>query len=144
MQLWHRTGTQLSPGRHWETTAGKAETGGVLSADGKTVAVQRRGDRAEVWTFKQGDYRRQATVKLGDRQEFVSAISPDGTMIAAHTWGSSYPAVSIWDAASGRIIDDWPLPGDVTGLVFSPDNSRIATVNQNGTIYILRITPPGV
>jgi WD40 repeat protein/beta-lactamase regulating signal transducer with metallopeptidase domain len=143
IQIWHRIGTQLSPGRHWETTAGNAETLGVLSADGKTVAVQRRGDRAEVWTLKQGAYRRQVTVTLGDRQEFVSAISPDGTMIGVRTWGSSYPAVSIWDAASGRIINEWPLPGDVAGLIFAPDNSQIATVNQNGTIYAFRITRQG-
>jgi WD40 repeat protein len=82
-------------------------------------------------------------VTLRDRQEFVSAISPDGTMIGVRTGGSAYPAVSIWDAASGQIINEWPLPGDVAGLVFAPDNSQIATVNQNGTIYVLRITRQG-
>jgi ribonuclease J len=38
-------------------------------------------------------------------------------------------------------LREWKLPGGVWRAAFAPDGRHLATVNRNGTLYILRLTP---
>ncbi|HEV3303237.1 MAG TPA: M56 family metallopeptidase [Planctomycetaceae bacterium] len=143
IQMWHVRGADLSAGDRWETRGSETGTVGVISPDGNTLAVQRRGDGVEVWAFRESAFRQKITIGGTDPRSFASAVSSDGTMIAMNTRGDALSAVSVWDAASGKMISESLMPGDVRKLTFSPDKRHIATVNQNGTIYVLRIKDRG-
>lgn len=47
--------------------------------------------------------------------------------------------IDIHDWAVGRLVRTIKFPGNVPGLARHPDGQHLATVNGNGTVYILRI-----
>ena len=52
--------------------------------------------------------------------------------------GDGKGRVTIWSAKTGEILKRWQLPGWVWDAKLSPDESMIATANDDGTIYLLR------
>ena len=45
----------------------------------------------------------------------------------------------LWDAASGRIVKSWQLPGRLQSARFAPDGRHVAIGRTSGAIYILRL-----
>jgi WD40 repeat protein len=74
------------------------------------------------------------TLQAGRQAVRAVAFSPDGTRLAAGgdegLLGSGKPAVTIWDAATGREV--WSLPGQVNGVAFSPDGRVLASAGRGG------------
>jgi hypothetical protein len=64
-----------------------------------------------------------------------SFFSADGKLlIVAHQLG-----IDIHDWTAGRLVRAIKYPGAILGLSRHPDGQHIATVNANGTVYILRL-----
>jgi WD40 repeat protein len=68
---------------------------------------------------------------------FSLAFSPDGGTLLS---GDCAGHVILWGIDGGK-LREWKLPGSVWRAVFAPDGRHLATVNRNGTLYILRLTP---
>jgi WD40 repeat protein len=73
-------------------------------------------------------------------------FSRDGSKLAASTDGIKPPwgmpdsgNLAIWDPATGKELHRWSFPGGVWDVAFSPDGTRLATANSDGTVYILRL-----
>jgi WD40 repeat protein len=48
--------------------------------------------------------------------------------------------VQIWNLATSKLVKSWqigPPAGLVSQVAFSPDGHYLATVNGNGTVYVL-------
>lgn len=78
----------------------------------------------------------------GIRLVSPGAFFPDGRkLVTASRWAGF---LYVWDAASGRKLHEWTLPGDAITCVFAADGRHLATGNANGTVYILRLPDVGV
>ena len=67
------------------------------------------------------------------------ALSADGKLVAA---GFEDGAVRIWDLESGLLLKVFqlgPRSGIVDDVSFSPDGGYLATLNRNGTVYVLSL-----
>src|SRR5262249_635527 len=69
----------------------------------------------------------QRTVRLEPQREVIScAVSPDGRWVATGSYGVDGVGAKIWDAATGRLIKAFPVPGPC-GSTFSPDGRWLLT-----------------
>jgi WD40 repeat protein len=79
-----------------------------------------------------------------DRVKVVS-YAPDGELLAS---AGNDSRVIIWDLARRKPkVRDWLFPGPVAAdgryrLAWSPEGRHLATVNGNGTVYVLRLPAP--
>lgn len=65
-----------------------------------------------------------------------AALSADGKSLIG---GSSLGSINRWDVAAGKRTWERFLPGTVNGFALSADGRYLATANNNGTVYILRL-----
>ncbi len=113
-----------------------------FSPDGKTLAV--RGEelgedglhvnRAWLWDVGRPNPRSRFELKELTDVRF----SPDGRTAASFDEKSR---LILWEVATGRRLRSVQLPPWVGGVVFAPDGRHMATLNGNGTVYVLRIGP---
>jgi WD40 repeat protein/beta-lactamase regulating signal transducer with metallopeptidase domain len=150
VKLWHLRDGELIAGQHWNTTKGvrrrrgyQTDVHGVVSSDGRSLAIQRRGVGAEIWELRDGEFRPRCMLDVADPQNYVHGFSHDRSMISGNTWGSRGNELSVWDTLTGKIIAKWPLRGAASYQAFSLDDRFLATANQNGTVYVLRIPARG-
>lgn len=65
------------------------------------------------------------------------AVSADGSRVAVA--GATGPVgggfVEVYDAASGALVDDWPLAGEGDGVALSPDGSAVVATSEGATIH---------
>ena len=66
---------------------------------------------------------------------YESFFTGDGTLLVVAT----RHGIEIHDWAAGRLVRQIPFPGPVTSITLHPDGHHVATVNGNGTVYILRL-----
>jgi WD40 repeat protein len=72
-----------------------------------------------------------------EHEDFVSAmaLSADGKVLASAAGktinGNFQPAVTLWDTASGNVLQTLVLPQTALGLSFSPDGSLLAVATGN-------------
>jgi hypothetical protein len=67
------------------------------------------------------------------------AVAPDGQTLASCGLDNR---VILWEAAGGRKLREWQLPGPVAGLALAGDGRHLAISNRNGTLYVLRLAKP--
>ena len=124
IRLWRaQTGTRVrallegSP----VAAAGFSHGGKLIFAGG--------GTGARIW--------RTASGKLTEQVHVPSArgvvMSPDATKIAVSTAG---PAVDVFAVPSGRLLQTFQQPGDVTAVAFDPRSVLLATAGGDGTARI--------
>ncbi len=66
------------------------------------------------------------------------ALSPDGKTLAVAVAGGR---LTWWDVASWEKRGERGLPFGIGALAFAPDGRHLATGNENGTVYVLRLAP---
>ncbi|MBL8799733.1 MAG: protein kinase, partial [Planctomycetia bacterium] len=132
LKLWDMAGNKelaSIPGSHTWT----------WSPDNRHVAVA-IGDNGQLqlWDVAEG----KARFPLEGHSKRVDSLSyaPDGRSFAS---AGQDGLVILWDPESRRKkVQSWQLPGAVNQVVFAPDGRHLVTVNANGSVYILRISPP--
>jgi WD40 repeat protein len=116
--------------------AGSDTSSPVFSPDGHLLAtVARRGADIEAnYRVRIWDWRRSGlftTIQAGVDGEPV--FDPAGLTLAT-PWGRR---VEVWDVKTGDPIVKLPYqPGDIYGVAFSPDGSRIATGAADATVRL--------
>ncbi|HLK78511.1 MAG TPA: serine/threonine-protein kinase [Streptosporangiaceae bacterium] len=129
--------------------AGGAPYGMAFSPDGRLLAVGEGAFQTDLWDVTT----RTLLYNLKDSDGISGvAFSPDDKLLAS----SGGPAF-LWNVASGQrvasLYDDPGTKSGVNDVAFSPDGTRLATVDTNGHAYLwdvaarkvaARFTPPGL
>ncbi len=136
----------------WDAETGKvllaqngpdSYVGVAFSRDGKWLATAGKDanvvGKVKVWDALSG---REPVPFKEERVSNVTqvAFSPNGDTLAA---ASETGQVIRWDFPSGSNRRAWSLSVPVLDLVFAPDGRHLLTANGNGTVYVLRLRPPG-
>jgi serine/threonine protein kinase/WD40 repeat protein len=104
--------------------------GAAASADGSVLAVPDGSFTALVHRERLAE-----RLKLGPQHDVrFAAVSPDGRWVATCSWFTDGRSKSarIWDADSGRQVDELPLEG-ATQAMFTLDGRWLATCNSGFT-----------
>jgi WD40 repeat protein len=118
--------------------AGAAQAQTMLfSPDGQMLAAAFDSE-IDVWTLPTGN--RHTTLKGHAGAATSIAFSPDSQTLVStsHRDGT----VRLWDFASRQLrqtIRVGPPCGNVRQALFTPEGRHLATVNGNGTVYVLRL-----
>jgi WD40 repeat protein len=112
------TALQLGPP---QLLTGQPSGAADLCDDGRLLAVTNNDRQALIFNLGQ----REAPVLLdGHANLRFVAVSPEGNHVATGTWHGS--GVHIWDARSGRLVRELPIPVSAT-VLFSPDGKWLVT-----------------
>jgi WD40 repeat protein len=117
----------------------------VFSPDGSVLLVVGK-DLARPLRYRLADQKWTAA-PFPDRNDYSriqdAVFGPDGRTIVAcgSRVGSQDTRLEVWDADTGTVSRTVALPGRVTELSVSSDGRHVATQNDNGTAYILDLTP---
>lgn len=141
LRIWDLRGeTPKQVWVHKETRAGSPAGVKVealcTSRDGTTLLTGGRGQGLMLWRVP-ADQSPIAIIRAfpyGDVR--CAAISPDGSLVTAADGGG---LITVWNVQTGKEVTHWRSPGVVNAIVFGPDSRHLATVNANGSVYILRV-----
>lgn len=118
----------------------------TLSPSGEILAAVMSYGRGVVWDLSENppreydlptrfpDFRAGVFETNGEIHRMVF-VADDKLLVTIMNTG-----IHVYDWAASKLIRDIKLPGPVIGLAVHPDGQHVATVNANGTVYILRIT----
>ena len=112
--------------------------GVVYSPDGKTLATVGEDPFIHLWDV--ATEKERGTLPGHASRVTSLAYPPTGRNILASTGLDG--RIMVWDTDSKNRLHEWLSPGPVFSVFFAPDGRHIATGNSNGTIYILRLSPP--
>lgn len=99
--------------------------------------------RGTEWHYLMARARQNAaTVRLTDAALYTATVSPDGRLLAAA--GADSVAWFV-DAATMTVVGAVPTgQGEINGLSFSPDGSRLASMGDDGTVAIWETSQRGL
>ncbi|KAF8991257.1 WD40 repeat-like protein [Hymenopellis radicata] len=118
----------------------------AFSSDGKRVISSSLDESIQIWNamtgrqLKEFGYDVDPRYYLSDPQSLLE-ISSDGALVAcfaprrAAKKGGPSPLL-VWDTASGKLLKEQCVDGNVTCLSFSPDNTHIITGLRTGSLLI--------
>jgi WD40 repeat protein len=103
----------------------------ALSPDGQRLAAGGWGGEVRIIQVESGE--QVALIPTGGTYVFALAFSPDGTHIAAGTNAKPH-FISIWDATSGKLIQNLAGHQDaVLSVAYSKDGSKLLTGSYDST-----------
>jgi WD40 repeat protein len=121
-----------------KSSLGQQKIHAVWFSDSKRL-VTAGWRRDEVHLLEIGKTTPVATINTGGGQVRRVALHPSEKWIA--TCGDNTP-VQIWHLPTAKLVKSWqigPDKGMVYQAEFSPDGNYLATVNGNGTVYVLNL-----
>jgi WD40 repeat protein len=109
----------------------------ALSGDGRYSAASDDNGFIKLWDLSGGSVPKIRPL-LKEHVGPLRAVcfSPDSQTLASAGYDGR---ILVWDVASGKVRHQWQLPGAIGAASFAPDGRHLATVNANGTVYILRL-----
>ena len=117
----------------------------TFSADGKYLASGSRDGQILLQDLSRGEAGAKILVHAEDPAPNSNPLlgktvgslqfSRNGTRLLS---ADGKGRVTIWSVPTGRIEKKWQLPGWIWQARFSPDESLVATANNDGTVYLLR------
>ena len=123
--------------RVWDVATGREirsfDQGGTaqavaISPDGRTAVAVGGNSSSHAWDIFSGEprpvYRQHTGVLRG------LAFSPDGKFVLT---SSERGEIAYWEAASGREVWSWRLPGEVRAVAFSADGRTAVAPSFDGT-----------
>jgi RNA polymerase sigma factor (sigma-70 family) len=137
--------------RVWDTLSGKqvasfrAPAGGpelALTPDGRTLAVSGFRGRVHVWDVPSGQERRVLLGLERDKDGVLRgavrdlALSPDGKVLAAATFGVPGGGVRRWDIDTGRELDKLDGGGPLAFRIGPRHSKILATGGQGGAVCL--------
>jgi WD40 repeat protein len=121
-----------------KTKYGQQEVVAVWLSDNRRLVTTNWG-RDEVHVVEVGKTTPVLTINAGTGRAQWVAVHPTEEWIAV--CGSEMP-VQIWHLPTSKLVKFWqigPPAGEVRQVAFSPDGHYLATVNGNGTVYVLSL-----
>ena len=110
----------------------------AISADGKLAASIGDDRTVRVWELETD--RERLVLRGHDAEGWGLSFSPDGKLLVSCAYDGR---VILWDTRAAEPLygklHEWQLPGKVHRVFFAPDGRHVATVNFNGTSYVLRV-----
>ncbi|HYV35666.1 MAG TPA: hypothetical protein VE988_08175, partial [Gemmataceae bacterium] len=154
--LWRQCQYSLTPLEHQEKVCdGFRGAHPLLSADGKTLAVETEDHAVTLWDMESGKRRVILQGATGPIHNFV--FSPNGKLLV--TAGGAYPSALhpvyrinqevppfvrrgiVWEVNSGKRLADFEVTKKLnTCGAFSPDSKMLAIGDEDGTIYLWEIS----
>jgi WD40 repeat protein/predicted Ser/Thr protein kinase len=130
VRLWDAVTGQLSGTFEGHTNS---IYGVAFSPDGAHVATAGTDGSVKVWDIQSGQAIHTLRYDLDSPVSyFAVAYSADGTLLAA---SSTAGTVEVFDPRSGTRVRMLQVkPGNVLGVAFSPDGTRLATVVQGDSV----------
>jgi WD40 repeat protein len=104
----------------------------TLSADGTRVVVS-RGTRIQVFDVKTG--KKLWSISLDKSSVWRAAISPDGKIVAAQTYGGKDPPIYLWDATSGKELHVLTPKKQADNLAFSPNGKLLGAASRDAVQF---------
>jgi WD40 repeat protein len=106
-----------------------------FSGDGKLLAVGDRDGAVRLVVVQSGQVQ-QTLSGSSDPVTFVAFVDGDETLVAR----SKGRKVCLWDVATARKIDEWPV-GLNCGIALTPDRRSLAIGDETGVVRILPVVP---
>lgn len=116
-------------------------TGMAFSPDGRRLASCYFHDVLKLWDVAA----RKEIRTLRGHGDSLSGVawSPDGKLLAS---AGADGTVRLWDGetgAAGKVFRMHNPSGHLGGLTFSPEGRHLLVTSGQGTVYVLRLRPPG-
>lgn len=107
-----------------------------FSPDGKTLATADGSASVFLWDVEKAgkDWKPRATIPAGTLTVSALAFSPDGRTLAAGTFDRKVANLYVIDAAGGKLLGSYKLPGQLCSVAYSPDSKTLITGNHLGLI----------
>src|SRR5262249_1605535 len=112
--------------------------GGVcLTPEGRHVAWGHPDGTIRVWGVDADREAKRLPFVKGESQAL--AFSPDGQRLPATTSGG---AMRLWDARTGKRLDDYTAPSGVRVIAFTPDGRHVVAGHYDGHARLYRLPDP--
>jgi WD40 repeat protein len=108
----------------------------AVAPDGKSAASCDGNGMIWYWSLKGTEPHGRKFLKYHTASVRCVAFTLDGKNLVSAGWDGR---VILWDVASGDRLVEWRFPGEVNWVALAPDGRHLATANNNGTIYVLRL-----
>lgn len=127
------------------TGAGRGHLGNLLvvgfSPDGKSLLSSGGDHFVRVWDLSGGEPRER--IQLKHDKPYPNRVQsalflPDGKVVVSLDLGGQ---LIFWDAAGGKRLQEWQLPGSFDALALAPDGRHLAAVSVTCVAYVLRVPP---
>ncbi|GIW80574.1 MAG: hypothetical protein KatS3mg105_2381 [Gemmatales bacterium] len=105
------------------------------SPDGKWLAAGGWDKSIRLWPMNE---KKDKPIELKKHRDTIYslAFSSHGKwLVSAGADGQ----VILWNVTDKKPLEEWSLPWPVRCVTFAPDNRHLATANDNGSVYILRL-----
>jgi len=112
-----------------------------ISPDGSVLATGHEDGKVRLWQVSDGELLHT----LGYSRGVAGAIafSPDGSMLAFHSYVYSYFSVKLYRVSDGKLVGNLFYPGGLSladCTAFSPDGTMLASVHNDGEVRLWQVS----
>jgi len=113
----------------------------VYTPDGLQLYSAGADGMIKLWKVADGGFVKDfvdPSLREKSQRDFINQIrlTPDGGKLLAAGNGGW---MTVWNTSDGKLIHSQKFPTGLYGLAVSPDGKSVATGNQNGTVYVIKM-----